>query len=97
MKSKLLLLPLLAVALVCIIGGAFLAGFTVGNSTPALLGRNTQPAFPNFGEILPFNSQPSANGNADSATQTGTPEDLQSLFTPFWEAWNAVHDEYVDP
>jgi carboxyl-terminal processing protease len=27
---------------------------------------------------------------------TTTPEDLQALFKPFWEAWNLVHEQYVD-
>lgn len=26
----------------------------------------------------------------------GTPTDLNQDFAPFWEAWNVVHDEYVD-
>ena len=30
------------------------------------------------------------------ATQAATPEDLQTLFKPFWEAWQIVHDKYVD-
>ncbi len=28
--------------------------------------------------------------------QTATPQDLQMLFVPFWEAWNIVHEQYVD-
>ena len=28
--------------------------------------------------------------------QTATPAEVQTLFTPFWEAWNIVHDIYVD-
>ena len=34
-------------------------------------------------------------GKPNSAN-TGTPADLQSTFTPFWEAWNIVHKDYVD-
>jgi carboxyl-terminal processing protease len=30
------------------------------------------------------------------ASQGGTPADLQSLFTPFWQAWDLVHQNYVD-
>ena len=33
----------------------------------------------------------SASGN-----QAGTPTDLTTLFTPFWEAWKIIHQEYVD-
>jgi carboxyl-terminal processing protease len=28
--------------------------------------------------------------------QTGTPEDLEALFTPFWETWSLLHGEFVD-
>lgn len=31
------------------------------------------------------------------STQTEeTPNDLQTLFTPFWDAWNLIHQNYVD-
>jgi carboxyl-terminal processing protease len=33
----------------------------------------------------------SANNN-----QGGTPADLQTLFKPFWEAWDIIHQQYVD-
>lgn len=28
--------------------------------------------------------------------QAATPADVQTLFAPFWEAWNIVHENYVD-
>jgi carboxyl-terminal processing protease len=28
--------------------------------------------------------------------EIATPDDLETLFTPFWEAWNIVHQQYVD-
>jgi carboxyl-terminal processing protease len=28
--------------------------------------------------------------------QTATPDELETLFVPFWEAWNIVHDQYVE-
>lgn len=33
---------------------------------------------------------------APGANQGGTPEDLQSQFVSFWQAWNLVHQNYVD-
>ncbi len=30
------------------------------------------------------------------SNQGGTPADLQSQFAPFWQAWNLVHQNYVD-
>jgi carboxyl-terminal processing protease len=29
--------------------------------------------------------------------QSGQPADTDKLFEPFWEAWSAVHEKYVDP
>src|SRR5689334_8960475 len=29
--------------------------------------------------------------------QTGQPASTETLFAPFWEAWNLVHERYVDP
>ena len=47
------------------------------------------------GHFLPASATTTrvATANPD---QGGTPSDLQSLFIPFWEAWNIVHQEYVD-
>jgi carboxyl-terminal processing protease len=33
---------------------------------------------------------------APSGDQGGTPENLQTTFQPFWEAWGIVHQRYVD-
>ena len=38
----------------------------------------------------------SSNSVDELSGQSDTPEDLQTLFTPFWETWNIVHDVYVD-
>ena len=40
--------------------------------------------------------EPLAPPTVTTEQQSTTPEDLQSLFQPFWEAWNIVHDEFVD-
>jgi carboxyl-terminal processing protease len=55
------------------------------------------------GHLLPFTGIP---GLPDPATlappttspyqQSATPSEFQALFSPFWEAWNLVHDNYVD-
>ncbi len=34
--------------------------------------------------------------NNTNGSQGGTPADLTSLFVPFWNAWNIVHQQYVD-
>lgn len=54
------------------------------------------------GHILPYSNvsfqqaaaQPSPTESPDQ--QSATPQDMQTLFAPFWEAWNLVHKNYVD-
>ena len=68
---------------VILLAGAFAGGFLAGNLLPStpLRGLN---------DLLP--SSPSASPDEQSAT----PAELQTLFAPFWEAWNIVHEQYVD-
>jgi carboxyl-terminal processing protease len=37
-----------------------------------------------------------AAAGAANSQNTNTPADLQNRFAPFWEAWNIVHEKYVD-
>ncbi len=62
---------------------AFAGGLAVGNLMPAALAHplvKTDPAEP----------------TASPAQETATPQDVQTLFAPFWQAWNIVHEQYVD-
>jgi len=43
------------------------------------------------GHFLPIGTQPTQVPQV-----VGTPSDLQTLFTPFWDAWDIVHQDYVD-
>jgi carboxyl-terminal processing protease len=47
------------------------------------------------GHFLQIGS-PSTQVASTSDNQGGTPAELSALFTPFWEAWKIVHQEYVD-
>ena len=38
----------------------------------------------------------SANSNPQASTDTGTPKNIATLFKPFWQTWEIVHDNYVD-
>jgi carboxyl-terminal processing protease len=67
-----------------LLGGSFAGGFIVGHFLPAA------NQLPGFTDLLP--SAP--DGQPDQ--ETATPDELETLFTPFWEAWNIVHDQYVD-
>ncbi len=72
---------------ILVTSGAFAGGFVTGHLVPLVdlpgfqLG---QPAVP----LLP----PTPSG----AELDATPTDLKELFKPFWEAWNIVHEQYVD-
>ncbi|MDO9303282.1 MAG: S41 family peptidase [Anaerolineales bacterium] len=55
------------------------------------------------GHLLPFAGIPGLSAPITSAPpttspeqQSSTPSEFQALFSPFWEAWNLVHDNYVD-
>jgi len=67
-----------------LLAGAFSGGFIAGHLVP-ITGQ-----LPVIGNFLP--SSPTVQTDQKSAT----PGDLQTLFTPFWEAWNVVHQQYVD-
>ena len=78
---QIILIGLLGIALLV---GGFSGGFIVGHMLP-FGGIQT-------GSALPFVNSPTLSPN----TQTATPQDLQTLFKPFWEAWQIIHDQYVD-
>ena len=67
-----------------LMGGAFSGGFIVGHLLPA------RGQLPVLSDLMP--SSPAV----DPAQETATPADLQTLFVPFWEAWNIVHEQYVE-
>ena len=78
----------------CLIGGvavimllgSFSGGFLVGHYLP----------FPQTGNQPIFGNAPEPAPTVSPQQQSTTPDELETLFQPFWEAWNIVHDEYVD-
>jgi len=65
--------------------GSFAGGFVTRH---ALAGSGMFPGFSD--SALP-------NGHAPTTQiQTSSPKELETLFTPFWEAWNIIHNQYVD-
>jgi carboxyl-terminal processing protease len=81
MNKTLRVVVITAIALVLVVC-SFGGGLAAGRLIPAL--RQTDST-----GILPL---PSGTGSGD----TGTPADLQTLFGPFWQAWQLVHQNYVD-
>ncbi len=81
--NKALITVLVIVAMLFIGTLSFAGGFVTGHFVPAL----NEPSGQTF---LPVAPTPSTDQNS------ATPQDLQTLFSPFWEAWNLVHQQYVD-
>ncbi len=79
----------LQIVLFIVLGGALLVGgFSGGFIAGHLLPLDAGPS----GSIAAGPSAPTASAQ----TQTATPQDLQTLFKPFWEAWTIIHQQYVD-
>lgn len=69
------------VLLIGVFGGGVAAGYFINNNQEIL--------------SLPFSASPVAPTPAAKEIDA-TPDDLTTLFDPFWEAWQIVHDDYVD-
>lgn len=74
-----------AVAVVMLLG-SFSGGFLVGHFLPTRAGASP----------LLFASSPEPAPTVSPQQQSSTPDELDTLFEPFWEAWNIVHEDYVD-
>jgi len=93
MNSKpLIVITSLFVALI-LLTGTLSAGFVLGKVYGPALDINSLP-------VQPASVQPTEalQGYAPQTApdQGGTPKDLQELFKPFWQAWDAVNKYYVD-
>jgi carboxyl-terminal processing protease len=70
---------------VILLSGAFAGGFIVGHLMPA-----TGQHF--FDNVIP---EPGSS-TVTPEEQQATSSELQNLFVPFWEAWNIVHERFVN-
>jgi carboxyl-terminal processing protease len=88
MKNFLVGLAVFLLALILMLA-TFSAGFVTGRTmeVPPWFPVALQPVFEQSAVWL---SPPS------SSLENGTPEELNELFHPFWQAWDLVHDFYVD-
>lgn len=64
----------------------FTSGIAVGAALPGMRQALEPYVFPGGG------SAPATSGDAEAST----PQELEGLFQPFWEAWDIVHERYVD-
>jgi len=85
--NKYLKVTLIALAVVIVGLGAFAGGFVAGHLIP--LGGN-------FNLGVEPTSVVEAPPTTSPDQTNATPAELQSLFSPFWEAWTLVHENYVD-
>ena len=78
---KVILFVLIGAALLL---GGFSGGFVVGHMFPLNGFQQSLPAtLPGIPTVSP-------------GTQSSTPQDLQTFFKPFWDAWQIIHTDYVD-
>ena len=75
-----------AVAVIMLLG-AFSGGFLVRHFVPIGIASNNGPLFASTPESAP---------TVSPQQQSTVPDELDTLFQPFWEAWNIVHEDYVD-
>ena len=89
MDNKLIRGTLLGVVAVIMLLGSFSGGFLVGHFVPVGNGGSLS---------LPFGSAEESPviSTVSPEQQATTPNELEALFQPFWEAWNIVHEDFVD-
>ena len=82
--SKTLQVMLITLLGLVLVAGGFSGGFMAGHLLPLDHLGSTG--------LLPGAAAPAPVAGA----QGSTPQDLQTLFKPFWESWQIIHTQYVD-
>jgi carboxyl-terminal processing protease len=88
MKSKTLMIIIAVIMGIVLLTSAFTGGY--------LTGRVFNPQIASPQNLLPNLPDGLAELNPAGDSQTGTPQELSTLFRPFWQAWKVVHESYVD-
>jgi carboxyl-terminal processing protease len=86
MKSKPLIIFASVFVALILLAGTCSAGFVAGQTYKG----------GSVNSVLQSPLLPVLQGPGQSGETGGTPEDLNTLFEPFWQTWNLVKDEYVD-
>jgi carboxyl-terminal processing protease len=89
MKTKTLAIVAGALLALILLAGACSAGFVAGNAFSG----SDNSLIAEMGILPNAESTPAAPVSGEG---TATPEDLQGLFRPFWQAWDLVNELYVD-
>jgi carboxyl-terminal processing protease len=87
MKSRVTTYSIVGILAFFLLTGACAIGFVAGSVFMA----PSQQAL----NLLPNLGDRTASINTD-ADRGATPEELQDLFVPYWQAWDLVHEQYVD-
>lgn len=88
MKSRVLATIVAVFIVMIVLAGACSAGFVAGRFVDPQASLNSFP--------LAQNSAPQSSSPTTSEQDTGTPAELEGTFEPFWQAWDLIHDQYVD-
>lgn len=96
MKSRALLIPLIGVAFLCIIAGVFFSGYFLGSNFAQIDVANSGSNADFFNPLGAFTSGQDPSDPSELAEGANTPQELDELFLPFWEAWEIVHAEFVE-
>jgi carboxyl-terminal processing protease len=86
MKSRVLTTVIVISLAAILLAGACSAGFVAAQ---VIMPQSSQSAL----SFLQGTAAPIVSTNIQD---TGTPSDLEETFVPFWQAWDLVHDQYVD-
>ena len=86
MKSRTLLIIIAFMVVLLLLVGSFSIGMFVGG----VFARDDTPVAEAVPQILPQAT------TGDSNTNTSETDDMDILFGPFWQAWELVHDQFVD-
>ncbi len=84
-KNRTLTTLIMVAAAFILLVGAFSGGLIVGWAMPDRQAQSDAAAGNPF-ELF----------QSGAASSGATPQELETLFAPFWETWNLVHDQYVD-
>jgi carboxyl-terminal processing protease len=88
MKSKTVLFLTAILVIGILVTGAFAVGFVSGGFL--LSGQASS-----IGTKL-FPDSVASSGDVDLDENTDAPQDLDELFKPFWQAWEVVHEDFVE-
>jgi len=86
MKSKPLVIIAIVIVVLILMTGTCSAGFLAGQAY----------SITSVGSLVQMPFLPDIPGSTDTGEQSGTPQDLQVLFEPFWQTWDLVKEEFVD-